>query len=143
MLRDNSITVHMSHRVHRSGSFVSVRARKREDDEDGRTSRVKEEDTCARAMAVEEEEEEEEKGRRKAGGGGEEEREKIGGGKDGLSLSVAAHGCAGIVRHLRYEKNDEFINDGVIKSVADEKNAIAKCRERTHVFPSFKLNCIY
>lgn len=86
MPRDNSITVHMSHRVHRSGSFVSVRARKREDDEDGRTSRVKEEDTCVRAMAVEEEEEEEEKGRRKAGGGGEEEREKIGGGKDGLSL---------------------------------------------------------
>lgn len=84
MLRDNSITVHTSHRVHRSGSFVSVRARKREDDEDGRTSRVKEEDTCVRAMAVEEEEE---KGRRRAGGGGEE-REKIGGGKDGLSPSL-------------------------------------------------------
>lgn len=94
---------------------------------------MKEEDTCVRAMAVEEEEE---KGRRKAGG--EEEREKIDRGKDGLS--IAAHGCVGIVRHLLRE-NGELIN-GVAKNVGEEKNTYDCKMSRTSIFFFFKINCI-
>lgn len=115
MLRDNSITVYISHRVHGFGSFVSVcLARKREGDEDGRTPRVKEEDTCD-------------------GGGGGEEREKIDGGtKTGVSYISADGGeCVGFVRHLP-RANDGLIN-GTAKS-GGEKSAIAKCREHRSVF---------
>lgn len=91
MLRDNSITVYISHRVHGFGSsFVSVCvARKKTGRRRGRwTLCVKEEDMRVRVMVVEEREE---KGRRKAGE--EEEREKIDEGKNELAVL----GCIGIV----------------------------------------------
>lgn len=119
MLRDNSITVHISHRVDGASSLRSsaLLARKREDDEDdGRTPCVKEEDTCVRAMAAKEEEE---KGRRKAGE--EEEREKVDEGKDGLSTRctrVPSESC---------DTCCELIN-GAITSVREEKIAIAMSR---------------
>lgn len=75
MLRDNSITVFMSHRVHGFGTFISVCvARKKTGRRRGWMPRMKEEDTSnggRRGGRIE--------GRRKVGG----EREKIDGGKDG------------------------------------------------------------
>lgn len=93
--------------------------------------RVKEEDTCVRAMAVEEEEE---KDRRKAGG--EEEREKIDRGKD--ELSIAVHECVGIVRHLLRE-NGELIN-GMQRT--SEKKRIRLQNVTNIDFFFFKINCI-
>lgn len=135
MLRDNSITVYISHRVDGASSLRSsaLLARKREDDEDdGRTPCVKEEDTCVRAMA--EAKEEEEKGRRKAGE--EEEREKVDEGKDGLSTRctrVPSESC---------DTCCELIN-GAITSVREEKNAIAMSRVSFCLFCfSYEINCI-
>lgn len=109
--------------------------RKREDDKDGRMHCMKEEDTCVRSLAVEEKEE---KGRRKTGGG--EEREEIDRGKDGLS--IAAHGCVGIMRHLLRENGDFY--QRCCEETSEKKRicAIAKCCEHRFVFLSFKINCI-
>ena len=76
-------------------------------------------------MAVEEEEEKRE-------GGKQEEKEKRST-EAKTGLSIVAHECVGIVRHLLRE-TDELINGA--ESVEEEKNTIAKRREHTLVcFP--------
>lgn len=122
MLRDNSITVYISHRVDGASSLRSsaLLARKREDDEDdGRTPCVKEEDTCVRSDGGGERggrkgKAESGRRRRRKGKGRRRQRRTL----HSLHTGAASESC---------DTCCELIN-GAVTSVREEKNAIAMSR---------------